>query len=114
MPTLTGMGFLLPIIILVSTPDSPITYGDGIKALALAASPYAVWTLLALTAYRKPIPRQISALLAGIPLIDALFILSYVLLGHLQASTTLEFILIMAWVPAFILGRLLQRYVPAT
>ncbi len=114
MPLLTGMGFLLPIILLIATPHAPINFADGIKAITLAALPYTVWTLLALSAFRRPIPRQISALLAGIPLIDALFLMPYLLLGHVLMEHPLSFWLVMAWAPAFILGRLLQRYVPAT
>ena len=113
MPVLTGLGFLLPIVILVATPDSPALYHDGLMAITVASIPYVIWTLLALTLFRKPIPRQISALLAGIPLLDAMFLLPYLLLGHLYYEQSL-FWLVMAWLPAFVMGRLLQRYVPAT
>jgi hypothetical protein len=36
----------------------------------LALIPYAIWLGLALTLLRRPIPRLVSALLAGIPLVD--------------------------------------------
>ena len=114
MTWLTGFGFLLPVAILATTPDSPITHMDGIKALFAATIPYGVWIALTLTIFRKPIPRQISALLAGIPLIDALFLTPYVLLGHADTNHPVAFWLLLAWAPAFITGRLLQRYVPAT
>jgi 4-hydroxybenzoate polyprenyltransferase len=85
--------------------------------------PFAVWLTLCLTLLRKPIPRYVSGLLAGIPLVDfiaaaplALGALTFVDrfqhegapdISHLQAL----FIIPLA---AFVLGRLLQRVAPAT
>lgn len=83
--------------------------------------PFAVWLTLSLTRFRRPIPRLVSALLAGIPLIDfiaavpvvvalsAAFLPRFNILGHPLLVTTLLIPLV-----AFVLGRLLQKVAPAT
>lgn len=86
----------------------------------IGASPFLIWLMLCLTRFRKPIPRYVSALLAGIPLVDfiaagpiALYIEVNLIeqslgdLPHLQALLLIPLI-------AFILGRLLQKVAPAT
>lgn len=114
MSLLTGAGFLLPLLLVIGTPHAPITYTGGIIAISLSSLPYVVWTLMALTIFRKPIAGQISALLAGIPLLDALFLMPYLLLGHVITDHSMPYWLIVAWGPAFVAGRLLQRFIPAT
>ncbi|MFC7338460.1 UbiA family prenyltransferase [Haloferula chungangensis] len=80
--------------------------------------PFAIWLSLCLTKFRKPVPRFVSALLAGIPLID--FIAAVPLANSLGASDlSLQqqpLLLATLVVPlvAFALGRLLQRVAPAT
>jgi 4-hydroxybenzoate polyprenyltransferase len=82
--------------------------------------PFLIWLILCLTRFRTPIPRYVSALLAGIPLVDfiaaapiALYLDSDLIeqslwdLPHLQA-------LVLIPLAAFVLGRLLQRVAPAT
>lgn len=70
--------------------------------------PYIIWISVSLTLLRSPVGRQVSALLAGIPLIDAMFIMPIALfLGGFHP-------ILWAWLLAFIAGRMLQRYVPAT
>jgi len=82
--------------------------------------PFAVWLGCSLTIFRKPIPRYVSALLAGIPLVD--FIAAApIALGadkmHIQQSLgeLPHFVALLA-VPliAFVLGRALQKLAPAT
>ena len=80
--------------------------------------PFAIWLTLCLTKFRKPVPRFVSALLAGIPLID--FIAAVPLATSLGAPdlkmTEQPLLLATLIVPlaAFALGRLLQRVAPAT
>lgn len=82
--------------------------------------PFLIWLILCVTRFRTPIPRYVSALLAGIPLVDfiaaapiALYLDSDLIeqslwdLPHLQALLLIPLI-------AFILGRLLQKVAPAT
>lgn len=89
--------------------------------------PFAVWLTLCLTLLRKPIPRYVSGLLAGIPLVDFIAAAPLALaamawlesqhydhqqqgvpdLAHFQALLLIPLI-------AFILGRLLQKVAPAT
>ena len=85
--------------------------------------PFGIWLALCLTKFRKPIPRYVSGLLAGIPLVD--FIAAAPLAlglagGVLQKSGwdvyQYPHLMAMLVVPlvAFVLGRALQRLAPAT
>jgi 4-hydroxybenzoate polyprenyltransferase len=77
--------------------------------------PYGLWLTLCLTRYRRPIPAHVSALLAGIPLVDAIFLLpvgtSFVI--ESEGHPLSVFILLIP-LAAFVLGRLLQKVAPAT
>ena len=86
----------------------------GLGLSLIAAIPYLIWTRLAMTRFRFPVSSQVSALLAGIPLIDAMFLLPFMMLGHVFVNSPQCLILSWLWLPAFIAGRLLQRLVPAT
>jgi 4-hydroxybenzoate polyprenyltransferase len=82
--------------------------------------PFAVWLALCLTRFKKPIPRYVSALLAGIPLVDLVASMPLALglgtrlvegnwsnLPHFSA-------MIVVPVVAFLAGRALQKLAPAT
>ena len=112
--SLTRCAFLLPALILIGTYYSSQWLFGGLIVNILSTLPYLAWTALALTIWRSPIPKQVSALLAGIPLVDAMVLLPYLLLGHLLGESNNQFMIALAWLPAFVLGRFLQRYVPAT
>jgi len=82
--------------------------------------PFAIWLGCCLTIFRKPIPRYVSALLAGIPLIDFIAAAPIALgvdkmyveqsLGELPHFVALLVVPLVA----FILGRALQKLAPAT
>jgi hypothetical protein len=80
--------------------------------------PFGAWLALSLTRYRRPVPVLVSALLAGIPLIDliAAVPLSISLLAPDEnlLEQPLLFATILIPLVAFALGRLLQRVAPAT
>ncbi len=88
------------------------------KAGYIGFIPFAVWMLLCLTKYRRPIPVHVSALLAGIPLIDWIALLAYcLLLPPLAYPTAIQpYVIACLVIPplAFVTGRLLQRLAPAT
>jgi 4-hydroxybenzoate polyprenyltransferase len=82
--------------------------------------PFAAWLALSLTRFKNPIPRYVSALLAGIPLVDLMAAVPIVMgldermptlglheLPHLAVMLTLPLV-------AFIAGRALQKLAPAT
>lgn len=79
---------------------------------------FGFWLGLALTKYRTPTAAHVSALLAGIPLLDwiVLFPLATILLGHHQLGVgDLMFWLGLLLPPVcFVLGRFLQQFAPAT
>lgn len=100
------LGLFLPAALFISLLF--LTKACSPLAIAIGTFPYLLWVALTLTAYRKPVPRMVSAMLAGIPLVDAMLLLAIFYSTHM--STPLLWI----WLPAFILGRLLQRIVPAT
>jgi 4-hydroxybenzoate polyprenyltransferase len=74
-----------------------------------AALVYAGWLGLCLTCFRVPVSRHVSALLAGIPLLDWIFLLPLLtMLGSAEIAS--------AVIPplAFVSALLLQRLAPAT
>ncbi len=87
----------------------------------LGMLPFAIWLSLCLTRFRKPVSRYVSALLAGIPLVDfiaiALIVAAtkpYPFLGTPEIWCPPSALLLTVPLLAFILGRLLQRLAPAT
>ena len=77
-----------------------------------------MWMLLCVTKYRSPVPAHVSALLAGIPLVDWVTLLPMVLIWmHLERVEAFDPMFSVAvFLPpaAFLLGRVLQRVAPAT
>lgn len=90
----------------------------SVKAGIIGFLPFAVWMVVCLTKYRRPIPVHVSALLAGIPLIDWIALLAYCLLmPPLSYPPAIQpYVVACLIIPplAFITGRLLQRLAPAT
>ncbi|MEO7098273.1 MAG: UbiA family prenyltransferase [Luteolibacter sp.] len=87
----------------------------------LAPIPYMIWLILCRTAFRKPIPKFVSALLAGIPLVDWMLLIPFCLwdwdLGTGMTripSHPLGWVSLVLPPLAFILALLLQRLAPAT
>jgi 4-hydroxybenzoate polyprenyltransferase len=78
--------------------------------------PFGIWLALCLSRYRQPIPAHVSALLAGIPLVDAIFLLPASLIASHDGNLGAGSPWLIAGVPlaAFVLGRALQRLAPAT
>ena len=87
-------------------------FNRPLLAFAIGVIPYALWIALALSVHRKPVPRHVSALLAGIPLVDAMVLVPLSQVAHSMVHLP-EFAL-WSWALAFILGRILQRVAPAT
>lgn len=82
----------------------------GIKGLI----PFALWLTITLIYFRKPIPRYVSALLAGIPLVDLIAAIPQHLLLKMPADYAHTTAMVVVPVTAFILGRALQKLAPAT
>jgi hypothetical protein len=79
--------------------------------------PYLLWTSLCLRVWRQPVPRLVSRLLAGIPLVDWMTLLPLALMLSFNgvSGVTPLFIMCFAVPPiAFILGLSLQKLAPAT
>lgn len=77
-----------------------------------------LWMGLCVTKYRSPVPAHVSALLAGIPLVDWVILLPMALiwmhLERLEAFDPMFSIAVFLPPAAFLLGRMLQRVAPAT
>ena len=90
------------------------TIGFGILGLL----PYCIWIFLSLSVWRKPVPKHVSKLLAGIPLVDWMALLPITLasLAPMGTGWTEPFAATCLFLPplAFILALLLQRLAPAT
>ncbi len=80
--------------------------------------PFLIWLALCITKFRTPIPVHVSALLAGIPLVDWVILLPMAFIWvHLERfilSDPMCLTAILLPPLAFISGRLLQRIAPAT
>jgi 4-hydroxybenzoate polyprenyltransferase len=84
--------------------------------------PFAIWLTLCLTTFRRPIPRYVSALLAGIPLVDFIaacplaFSTPVDIFGGASAISRFPAMMVLLILPlfAFVLGRALQKLAPAT
>ncbi|MCW1887655.1 UbiA family prenyltransferase [Luteolibacter flavescens] len=98
----------------------PCWFSIGKPHFALAGIiPYAAWLALCFTVFKKPIPRYVSALLAGIPLVDAAAAIPLALHlaftpGNAVVNPSLAWTVIAVPLTAFILGRALQKLAPAT
>lgn len=80
--------------------------------------PFGIWLGLSLTKFRSPVSAHVSALLAGIPLVDWIPLLPIALMWHghgMVVAADAAFIIAVLLPPAaFVLGRMLQRLAPAT
>lgn len=89
-----------------------------LKAGLIGLIPFAVWIILCLTKYRRPIPVHVSALLAGIPLIDGIAMLAYFTMqpAFSYPPALQPYLMACLIIPpvAFLTGRALQRLAPAT
>jgi 4-hydroxybenzoate polyprenyltransferase len=91
----------------------------GLPAASIIAGvlPYVIWTSAALLRRRLTVAGRVSAMLAGIPLVDWALLLPLHLASTNPAGTPFECTYsICLWLPpaAFILGLLVQRSAPAT
>jgi hypothetical protein len=83
----------------------------------LGALPYVVWVALSLSIWRKPVPRHVSRLLAGIPWVDAMMLIPLGLVLAPAAGIWTEPVAAgcLFFPPlAFVLALVLQRLAPAT
>lgn len=81
---------------------------DGWPGAIIAGMiPFAIWLGLCFTRFAKPIPRYVSALLAGIPLVDLIAMVPL-------AWWSGQWWVVMVPIVAFVLGRALQKLAPAT
>ncbi|MCW1926515.1 UbiA family prenyltransferase [Luteolibacter arcticus] len=85
----------------------------------ISIAPYAAWLTLCFTRFKKPIPRYVSALLAGIPLVDSAAAIPLALLlafvpGNGVVNVPLAWGIVAVPFAAFVLGRALQKLAPAT
>ncbi len=106
---ITGLAALIPIKLT----------GQLALPFIIAPLPYITWLILCRTLFRKPIPKYVSALLAGIPLVDWMLLIPFCLwdLGlNTNRIPTHPLELISLTLPplAFILALFLQRLAPAT
>lgn len=82
----------------------------GLNHIWPAALPYLIWSASSLFLLRKSAFTCVSMLLAGIPLVDWMFLIP--LAKH--SDTSIPIIALLAPPISFILGRSLQKLVPAT
>jgi 4-hydroxybenzoate polyprenyltransferase len=89
---------------------SALAISAEITGLVVAVMVFVVWMLLCQLRFRKTVSSHVSSLLAGIPLVDWIFILP---VGMAMGSATWH---AMIWVPplAFLAAIALQRLAPAT
>ncbi len=80
--------------------------------------PFGIWLALCVTKFQSPVPVHVSALLAGIPLVDWIVLLpmalSWLNLKRVESVDVMFITAIILPPLAFVSGRLLQRLAPAT
>jgi len=80
--------------------------------------PFGIWLALCVTKFQSPVPTHVSALLAGIPLVDWIVLLpmalSWLNLERVESGDVMFITAIILPPVAFVSGRLLQRLAPAT
>lgn len=111
----TGRALLLGTALLVAWGNRGL-YLDRIPTI-VGALPYLIWTSLCLRIWNKPVPRLVSRLLAGIPLVDWMLLLPLGLTRIHQDNWSIDGIsLLCLLVPplACISALLLQKVAPAT
>jgi len=98
-----------------------LLFGAALLGLALPLAtcllgllPYALWMVLCLTCFRRPVSRHVSNLLAGIPLVDWIVLLPLALAQGAHGLTALAAMSLLLPPLALLLGKLLQRVAPAT
>ncbi len=80
--------------------------------------PFGVWVALSLTRFRSPVPAHVSALLAGIPLVDWVALLPmawiWLRLERVDTGDGMFYCALILSPVCFVAGRALQRLAPAT
>jgi heme O synthase-like polyprenyltransferase len=99
-----------PLAVTVTCLAAHISDTRSIIHLWPAALPYLLWTFLALFLVRRSAFTGVSMLLAGIPLVDWTFLIPFA--KHPDAS--MPWLALCAPLIAFILGKSLQKIIPAT
>lgn len=102
--------FAYPLAVAITCLAAHISNTHSIIHLWPAALPYLLWTFLALFLLRRSAFTGVSMLLAGIPLVDWTYLIPFA--KHPDAS--LPWLALCAPPIAFILGKSLQKIVPAT
>ena len=102
--------FAYPLVVATACLAAHINNSSDWIGLWPAALPYLLWTFLALILLRRSTFKGVSMLLAGIPLVDLTFLLPLAM----GCAPSLPWFALCAPPAAFILGKSLQKIVPAT
>lgn len=88
----------------------------GVWPSVIGLLPYLIWTRVTLRFLNKPVPRLVSALLAGIPLVDWMVLLPISLASVLNGGGWTPLAIACAIIPplSFLAALALQRLAPAT
>lgn len=101
---------IYPIAVALTTLAAHSSNNIGFNHVWPAALPYLAWSFLAIFLLRKSVHSGVSMLLAGIPLIDWMFLIPL----SKYAGTQLSPFALLAPPVACLLGKFLQKIVPAT
>jgi 4-hydroxybenzoate polyprenyltransferase len=113
-----GMAWIARTLIVTSVLSMALCWMPGSpRNTAIALIPCTFWLILSFTVLRKPVSKHVSALLAGLPLLDGIALFTYASLWTITFSEKTPWILLTCLILppiAFLTGRLLQRVAPAT
>jgi heme O synthase-like polyprenyltransferase len=102
--------FAYPLVVATACLAAHINNSSDWIKLWPAALPYLLWTFLTLILLRRSAFTGVSMLLAGIPLVDLTFLIPFAM----GQSPSMPWLALCAPSLAFILGKSLQKIVPAT
>lgn len=112
-PTSRGL-FVAAVVVVSSAAYGLVGRWDFVM---LGVLPYVVWIALSLSIWRRPVPRHVSRLLAGIPWVDAMMLIPLALVLVPAAGIWTDPLAAgcLFFPPlAFVLALVLQRLAPAT
>ena len=106
--------FLFPAAAAAMFVASWLSFKLPLWSCVIGLIPYTLWIVRCLTVFRYPVSRKVASLLAGIPLVDWIVLLPLALRWDTHGLSLLPVLCLLTPPLAFLAGKRLQRFAPAT